>query len=251
MGTKKKKTDASGGGDTNQAMTVSLFIIILAFFIMLNSIAVVDENRKRIALGSLLENFGILSGGPTVVEGSEEDIRPDNVSQILGLIDFSEMFKENDDITQALMISGDKRRSTLSIPERRLFKPGGATLIPESHPLLNKLGEIIRNNPYPVDIIGNVNRTDELSAQRMPPRELATLQAMALQVFLIQNAEVSPNRLTAYGWGEFRPAASNSTRETRSLNRRVEVVFFHEPKQKEPEGAFVFKDFFFKVLDRK
>ena len=44
-------------------MTVSLFIILLAFFILLNTLAVPDEARQRLALGSLMRNFGVLSGG--------------------------------------------------------------------------------------------------------------------------------------------------------------------------------------------
>lgn len=251
MGRKKKKIDTPGGGDSNQSMTISLFIIILAFFIMLNSIAVVDENRRRVALGSLMEHFGILSGGPTLLDGVDGDVRPSTLSQVSSVIDFSEMFQDDDSGSQELILTGDRQRSVLNIPEHRLFKPGDTVLIPESHSILYKLGNIILKNPYQVDIIGYVDRMDSAVAQGMPPRELSTLQAMALQEFLIQNLKIPPNLLTAYGWGEYRPAASNRTRETRSLNRRVEVVFIHEQAQKEPEGAFIFKDFFFRVFERK
>ena len=192
MGKKKKTTEEPGGGDTNQAMTVSLFIIILAFFIMLNSIAVVDETRKRTALGSLMENFGILSGGPTVVEGLEDSVTPKNVSQISELVDFSEMFKDKEGMTQDLIVTGDKRRSTLSLAEHRLFKPGGTALIPESFALLDKLGEIIRNNSYPVDIIGNVNRADDLPEQTMPPRELSTLHGNGAAVLFDSERRGAP-----------------------------------------------------------
>lgn len=251
MGRRKKKNDAPGGGDSNLAMTVSLFIIILAFFIMLNSIAVEDENRRRVALGSLMEHFGILSGGPTLLEGLDDNVRPNRPSQVSSIIDFSDMFQDDDPGSQELILTGDRQRSVLNIPEHRLFKPGDTVLIPESHSMLNKLGNIILKNPYPVDIIGYVDRTDSAVAQGRSPRELSTLQAMALQEFLIRNVKISPNLLTAYGWGEHRPAASNRTRETRSLNRRVEVVFIHEHAQREPEGAFIFKDFFFRVFERK
>ena len=49
----------------------SLNIILLAFFIMLNALAVVDEKREIIVLGSLIGTFGILPKGlsPTKGEG--------------------------------------------------------------------------------------------------------------------------------------------------------------------------------------
>ena len=41
---------------------------------------------------------------------------------------------------------------------------------------------------------------------------------------LITTSQISPGRLSAGGYGEYRPVASNSTRESRSLNRRVDIV---------------------------
>ena len=35
---------------------------------------------------------------------------------------------------------------------------------------------------------------------------------------------MDPERLSALGYGEFRPVAPNDTREGRALNRRVEIV---------------------------
>ncbi|MBW2681247.1 MAG: flagellar motor protein MotB, partial [Deltaproteobacteria bacterium] len=59
---KKKKID-DDGADIGMVMTVSLFLILLTFFILLNSIAVIDEHRSRMAIGSLIGAFGGLPGG--------------------------------------------------------------------------------------------------------------------------------------------------------------------------------------------
>ena len=62
---KKNKDEAeSNSAEAGiRVMTVALFIILLAFFIVLNSIAVVDERNTLEALGSLTGSFGILPGG--------------------------------------------------------------------------------------------------------------------------------------------------------------------------------------------
>lgn len=251
MGRKKKKTDETRTPDLIQMMTVSLFIILLAFFIMLNAIAVVDDDRKRVALGSLMENFGILSGGYSVIEGEGNKITTTDTSKITSLIDFDDMTTEDEPVYEDLIITREKYRSKLSIPADRLFKADGTTLVPESHGMLRKLGGIILKNMYPVDIIGYVDAFDGDSEQSASSRELSALWALAVQQFFIENSQISPQLLTAYGWGEYRSFATNRTRETRRMNRRVEVVFVHEGKQKEPEGFFTFKDFFFNVFDKK
>ena len=35
---------------------------------------------------------------------------------------------------------------------------------------------------------------------------------------------MNPERLSALGYGQYRPVAPNNTREGRALNRRVEIV---------------------------
>jgi chemotaxis protein MotB len=251
MGEKKKNSEAPVGVNQNLAMTISLFIIILTFFIMLNAIAVPDERRKRVAIGSLNGSFGILTGGSSVLEGRGEQLTDSIATRVSRLIDLNEMLKKKDEIARDLIVTGNKRRSTLSIPEHRLFKPGETVLIPESHEMLYKISQIINKNQYPADIVGYVDNTDSESGKRMSPRELSTLRAMALQAFFIKNGKVPPQLLAAYGWGEFRPAASDQTRETRNLNRRMEVVFIHDTKREEPDGAYTFKDFFFNVFEKK
>lgn len=239
------------GGGQNLVMTISLFIIILTFFIMLNALAVPDERRRRVAIGSLNGSFGILSGGSSLIEGGVDSLTPSAAAKGSRLMELNELLKEKDEIKRDLIVTGNQRRSTLRIPEHRLFKPGESVLLPESHVLLDKIGQIINKNKFPVDIMGYVDNSDAESVEVMRPRELSTLRAMALQAFFIDKSNITPNRLAAYGWGEYRPAASNQTQETRNLNRRVEVVFLHDARREEPEGAFTFQDFFFNVFEKK
>lgn len=251
MGKKKNKSEAPAGVDLNLPMTISLFIIILAFFIMLNALAVPDERRKRVALGSLNDSFGILTGGDSILDEGSDELPDSTISNVSRLLDLNEMLTQKDEIARELIVTGNRRRSTLSIPEHRLFKPGETVLISESHEMLDKIGQIIKRNHYPVDIMGYVDNADSESDQAMTPRELTSLRATALLAFFVNNNNVPPKLLTAYGWGSFRAAVSNQTRETRNLNRRVEVVFIHPAAYAEPEDAFTFKDFFFNVFEKK
>jgi chemotaxis protein MotB len=43
----------------------------------------------------------------------------------------------------------------------------------------------------------------------------------------VKRYEYTPERLSAAGYGEFRPVAPNDTPEGRARNRRVDVVVLH------------------------
>lgn len=54
--------------------------------------------------------------------------------------------------------------------------------------------------------------------------ELSSARALAVLHFLIDEGKVNPERLSANGYGEYRPVADNSILEGRQKNRRVEIV---------------------------
>jgi len=54
--------------------------------------------------------------------------------------------------------------------------------------------------------------------------ELSSARALAVLHYLIDECKVSPERLSANGYGEFRPVAQNNTKEDMQKNRRVEIV---------------------------
>ncbi|MCA9566068.1 MAG: OmpA family protein, partial [Myxococcales bacterium] len=53
--------------------------------------------------------------------------------------------------------------------------------------------------------------------------ELSSARALAVVHLLVENG-VNPERLSAAGYGEYQPRASNDSADSRSLNRRIEIV---------------------------
>ncbi len=54
--------------------------------------------------------------------------------------------------------------------------------------------------------------------------ELSSGRALAVLHYLIDECKVVPTRLSANGYGEFRPVAAHDTKEDMQKNRRVEIV---------------------------
>lgn len=64
--------------------------------------------------------------------------------------------------------------------------------------------------------------------------ELSTARALAVLHHFIEQNNVKPKRLSAVGYGEYQPIASNNTREGKAQNRRVEIVIL--PNNLEKKG---------------
>lgn len=98
------------------------------------------------------------------------------------------------------------------------FKFATAELRQESFPELNRLLVLLKDNPnMRIEISGHTCSlgNDEYN------QELSEKRAYAIYDFLAQRG-ISSKRLSAIGYGEAMPKASNETEEGRMINRRVE-----------------------------
>ena len=105
-----------------------------------------------------------------------------------------------------------------------LFGSGSADLLPEAAHILSDIVEIVKNNPqYDVDILGHTDNRP-ISTQRFASNwELSAIRATTVLRYLIESG-IYQERLTATGFADLRPVASNNTPEGRRKNRRVEFV---------------------------
>jgi len=111
-----------------------------------------------------------------------------------------------------------------------LFDSGKAKIKPEAYPLLDKVSVILKENMAGYNI-GIEGYTDDVPIKHSGWKsnwELSTARSLSVLHFLVNEKGISPERLSAIGFGEYRPVASNDTKEGRKLNRRVEIVI--QPK---------------------
>ena len=107
-----------------------------------------------------------------------------------------------------------------------LFDSGKAKIKPEAYPLLDKVSVILKENMAGFNI-GIEGYTDDVPIRHSGWKsnwELSTARSLSVLHFLVNEKGISPERLSAIGFGEYRPVAPNDTKEGRKLNRRVEIV---------------------------
>lgn len=100
-----------------------------------------------------------------------------------------------------------------------LFDVDSSSLRPESRTTLGNLAANFRQYPDElIDVEGHTDSTGTTSHNQM----LSENRASSVRSYLVDQG-VPGSRVTAVGYGETRPKASNSTPEGRQLNRRVEI----------------------------
>ena len=111
-----------------------------------------------------------------------------------------------------------------------LFDSGKAQIRQEAYPLLDKVSGILKDNMggFNIGIEGYTDNVPIKHSSWKSNWELSTARSLSVLHFLVNEKGISPERLSAIGFGEYRPVATNDTREGRKLNRRVEIVI--QPK---------------------
>lgn len=112
--------------------------------------------------------------------------------------------------------------------DKILFGSGSVDIRPKGKEVLLKLAESFKDVEDEAIVVEG--HTDDVQIgkalqARFPTNwELSTARAAAVVRFLQDTAGIRPERLTASGFGQYQPVASNETEEERSQNRRIEII---------------------------
>lgn len=123
-----------------------------------------------------------------------------------------------------LTVSIDAGRIVINLPDNVLFNSGSANLNTEGQEALKKIGEVLTQfSDRRFQVEGHTDNVPIKSARFPSNWELSTARALAV-VHLLTEMGVTPENVSAAGFGEFRPRADNETEEGKKLNRRIEIV---------------------------
>ncbi len=258
MGKRKKKYDDDSGADIGMVMTVSLFLILLTFFILLNSIAVIDDNRTRLAIGSLIGAFGGLPGGLSPMESGKSALPPTapmieeelTLEQLMSYVKRDLKGMEGD-----IRLENIGGQNKIIINEAGLFMGNEFKIKPSIQPLLDKLGQVINKGSFPVEIAGYTDNAIHPEKGYESNWKMSTIMALKVLKYFVSQCGILPDRLTAYGCGSNHPITSNESIQSRAQNRRVEIELKYKAPayikrifKKKPAGFFTYKKFDFKIF---
>jgi chemotaxis protein MotB len=125
---------------------------------------------------------------------------------------------------RAVELRYDPRGVIVCLKEDAFFRPGSGVVRHESLELLRNLVQPLRELEYPIAVEGHTDDSPIRAIEYPSNWELSVARATIIVRFLADEAGFDPARLSAVGFGEYRPLEDNSTLEGRERNRRVELV---------------------------
>jgi type VI secretion system protein ImpK len=128
------------------------------------------------------------------------------------------------EIDQGLVtVLGNQAMPIVRIRNRGLFASGSASVAPSYTRLLERIGEALKAEKGPVQVVGYTDNQPIHTVQFPSNFQLSTARAAAARAIIVR-ALGDPARVTDEGRADAEPIASNATPEGRDENRRIEVV---------------------------
>lgn len=125
-------------------------------------------------------------------------------------------------------ISELKGKLTVNVVDKILFDSGKATLKPAGIKVLQQIGDILKSAvDKNIQVEGHTDNVPIRGtlAEKYPTNwELSTARATTVLHFLQDKAAIPGERLSAVGYGEYHPIATNATADGRAKNRRIQIV---------------------------
>ena len=116
----------------------------------------------------------------------------------------------------------------ISLREFGFFDSGSASIKLQALPALDRIASILAIRTCRLRIEGHTDNIPIHTVQMPSNWELSTARATELIRLLIVRHRFSPERLSAAGYAEYYPVASNLTAQGRAQNRRVDIVILAE-----------------------
>ena len=132
-------------------------------------------------------------------------------------------------IQQIAQVEISANKISINFSDPILFEPGSEVLKPSSFPHLHRLTAVFKDLPNPIQIEGHTDSVRLGRSSKFKSNwELSSARAFSVLQFFLGEG-VAPEKLSAVGYGEFKPIKSNDTPEGRSANRRIEInIIRHE-----------------------
>ncbi len=243
----KKKQEEEHDNIERWLLTYSdLITLMMAFFTILFAMAQVDAAKFKTLSQSLSMAFGAkgASGGSNMLTNFQgTGVKPPSISIMTENNQFNDVMKliqqytSKAGISKSVQASIQERGLVLNLADTVLFESGKADLSPRAQAILDHLAAILFSTGRMIRVEGHTDNVPINTARYRSNWQLSTDRATNVIMYWIsKHPDVGP-RLSAGGYGEFRPIASNQTPEGKTKNRRVEIVLLRQDSAaEEPEA---------------
>jgi chemotaxis protein MotB len=242
--------------------------LLFAFFVVLYASSQADKKKQTMVSQSIESAFRALGLFPDAMRhpgssssaghGTEAPAMPMNIVMGEDVLAPARVKEDLEHIRQELeqTLSNQVAQHTVSIQmgrdglvislrEAGFFNSGSATPKPETLPTLRQIAASLGHTPYDLRIEGHTDNIPIHNDEFDSNWELSSARATRVARIFLDLQAMPPERISAAGYAEFHPVASNDTVEGRAENRRVDLVVlprtkinFSAPDLPQPTGAW-------------
>lgn len=259
----RRRKDPSHVNHERWLVSYADFITLLfAFFVVLYSSSQVDKRRVgqlALAIQVAFQQMGIFEASNTKVPIANSEPMPfasvqmvENVDRLSSVAQdvnsphgtLAESGRREDlnriqsELEKALGPEIEKHEVALtrtreglvvSLREMGFFDSGSSEVRTDALPALDHLISVIAPHDLHIRIEGHTDNVPIHNERFNSNWELSTARAIEMIRLFIMRYHMAPERLSASGYAEYHPVASNDTAEGRAKNRRVDIVILNPP----------------------
>lgn len=231
-----------GGGSLRWLLTYAdMITLLMAFFIMMYSMSVINLSKFHNAAISIRSGFGGMLPGqsqsilfmdgqisykPSPLKGDNTGVAWQIVKPLQNYINQTPAAK------RTVKVFVDKRGIVVSLPsDKVVFSPGRADIKSEAYPIMTRIAGVIRSVANEVRVEGHTCSLPTRSALFASNWELSTTRATNVVRYMINEQKIPANRLSAAGYADMRPLGPNDTEQHRRRNRRVDFIILNDIKE--------------------
>jgi chemotaxis protein MotB len=231
--------------------------LLFAFFVVLYASAQVDKRKAgklSMAIQVAFQELGVFQSSSTRVPVRDDDAVPSETAQA------GENLKKDADLKRVVnrmnggLTDSDEAQSladakaalekalapeiqrhevamslrgdglVVSLKEIGFFDSGSATIRQDAMGAIGRLAQVLKQRPEDLRTEGHTDNVPIHTSRFASNWELSTARATEFIRLLITDYGMLPSHLSAAGYAEFHPVASNDTPDGRAQNRRLDVV---------------------------
>lgn len=228
--------------------------LLFAFFVVMYSVSSVNEGKYRTVSDSIKAAlnpvnsipssrlpFSIGDTKPKMIPPEADSINDPVIRRMREIVTKINPNLKGD-IAEVKIIETGHGAIMISLPESILFQSGEARVRSEALPLLKALAEVLIEMGRHIRILGHTDNVPIRTAQFPSNWELSAVRAVMVVRIFSELYEVPITHLSATGFADSKPVATNDTPEGRTKNRRVEIIVLENHASEETLDALLPKE---------
>jgi chemotaxis protein MotB len=203
-----------------------MITLLLALFIILFSISTINKVKLQRLVRDLGGGFNSQDAINNPPNGMTTSATKDDLQamqqQLQSYIQSQSLQKS---VQTKITRDGKKRELVITLlSDKQLFDSGKADIKPFTKKILDEVYRQLKPRRNEVRVEGNTDNVP-ISNEQFPSNwELSAARATGVARYFVEDDGLNARRISALGYGEYRPRVANDTDTHRAQNRRVDVV---------------------------